>query len=117
MFIPSIRINSQRNQRSAFQAKNPAQTLSTAISKETAYISPQQKLAKLFETQQEGPLATLKNMFKPDEIDNFLLMGYLKRSGKDWKKTETGDKFISQFYREPTKEEAKLGLYFSSIGF
>ena len=117
VFIPSIRINTQRNQKPAFQTRNPAQTLSATISKEAAYINPQQKLAKLFEKQQQGPFETLKEAFKPEKIENFFLMGYLKRNGKDWKKTETGDKFISQFYKEPTEEEAEFGRYLASLGY
>jgi len=109
VFIPSIRINTQRNSKPAFQRSFSVQKLSKAISKETAPITPQHKLAKLFKKQQEGPISDLEKMFNPDDVKLFWNMGYLKRVGQNWKKTETGDIYISQFHREPTPIEKYWG--------
>jgi len=109
VFIPSIRINTQRNSKPAFQRSFSVQKLSKAISKETAPITPQHKLAKLFKKQQEGPLEVLKKVFNPEELDGFFTIGYIEKIGQNWKKTEMGDKFILQFYRTPTPIEKRLG--------
>jgi len=117
MFIPSIRINTQRNQKPAFQRNFSVQKLSKAMSKETAPINSQHKLAKLFKKQQAGPISDLEKMFKPDDIKSFLNIGYFKKVGQNWKRTETGDIYISQFYREPTPIEKYWGRTLANSGF
>lgn len=105
MRVPSVRIHTQRNQKPAFERNFSVQKLSKAIINETAPTNSQYKLAQVFKKNQTGSFEDLKKTFSPDDIEIFVFSGVIKRNGQNWKKTELGDKFISQFYREPTPIE------------
>jgi len=76
---------------------------------------------KLIHSECSGIKDELVSKISSEMYEDFCLLGFILQGVNDvgertWKITECGKKQFD-FYREPTLDEQKMGIYLASIGF